>query len=98
MPRTNKAKEPPLELQLVQPATSGNTILEHLNAFMSETNSNGFTYASALAFKWLEMALDGNMAALKEILVRLAPVEEPGHKTIRYILGPNPDRSEPEPA
>ena len=79
-----------LHVHIQRPQGPG-TILEHLSRCLGEINEDGFTYAQALAHRWLDMALDGNLAALKEILVRLAPVEEPGSTTIRYVLQSEPN-------
>ena len=62
------------------------TILEYLRHVLALRDAEGVSNAEALAAAWLKSALDGNAAALKEILARVEPVEEAGPKTVKYIF------------
>lgn len=57
----------------------------HLQAVLEQRHASGSTNAEALAEKWLAMALEGNTVALKEILLRFAPVESNEAETVTYV-------------
>jgi len=55
----------------------GPSVVAHLGPILDELADGGMTNAEALARKWFELALGGNVVALKEILSRYEPVTEP---------------------
>lgn len=67
------------------------TVSTYLADILDKEASPGVTNAEAIAKKWLDMALEGNVVALKEILTRFAPIADESPQTIRYILERSPD-------
>jgi hypothetical protein len=76
---------------MTEPPEANLSIADHLSRLLAETDEEGKTYAEAIALAWLKTALKGNVPALKEILVRLAPIKDAGPKTVRYILDRDPN-------
>ena len=82
----SEASDTILQLHFDEAPEDPSSIPQHVELILGKRDPSGRTYAEAVALKWIQLALQGNMTALKEILLRFAPMEESGPKTVRYVL------------